>query len=173
MLLCTAIAVPSLGQTVRGPRYRGFVDGTYMKGNDGYYQSLNMHSWGLSTTHGCQFNSHIFVGGGLAYYHLKGEKDLRSYGDDYGCDVVPVYSDLRVQMSESRVSPFFDLKLGYTISKYGGFIASPSFGVRIGTDKRHGINLTVGYTALSGGCLYDDGRCYYTHQLSLSAGFDF
>lgn len=177
MLLCAAIALPSMGQTVKGPRYRGFVDGTFLVGNDGVYATgINMKGGGFTTTHGCQINDHIFVGGGVGYYRMSYDEDS-GYGDwwdtDYSYDVVPIYTNFRYQILSRRVSPFIDVKLGAAISDDTGLYFSPSTGVRIGLAGRMGLNITMGYTAMQG-MVYDvDLGKRVTHSLNLSVGIDF
>lgn len=144
------------------PRYRGFVDATFLRGNDGVYGKLNMIGGGVTTTHGFQANSNIFFGAGLGYYYTSA-----SHGDFY--EVVPIYMDFRVQMSRTRVSPFFDMKLGSAVSDNLGAYASPSFGLRVGLRDRLGLNFTLGYTLMG---TYIDNR-YYTHHLNFSVGIDF
>lgn len=184
LLLCALCAVPSFGQRLNGPRYRGFVDGTFIKGNDGIYEDFNMQGGGFTTTHGFQFNRYIFVGGGVGYYYVNRDPDP---GDLFWCpstehdyafkketyNVVPVYADFRVHMARSRVSPFFDAKVGASISNDVGFFASPSFGLRVGIKDNLGVNITLGYTVMSG--LYQeyyDTPCY-THSMNISLGIDF
>lgn len=175
MLLCAAIAVPCLGQTVQGPRYRGFVDGVFLSGNDGVYTGMNMRGGGFTTTHGCQINRHIFVGGGLGYYRMSFDEESRGsyyWGTDYSYDVVPVFSNFRYQILANRISPFIDVKLGTAVSDDAGLYFSPSTGVRIGLSGRTGLNITLGYTAMQG-FVYDDDENKVTHSLNLSVGIDF
>lgn len=177
MLLCTAIALPSIGQTVKGPRYRGFVDGTFLVGNDGVYASgFNMKGGGFTTTHGYQINDHIFVGGGVGYYRMSYdmEGDYDYFGEtDYSYDIVPVYTNFRYQIARCRVSPFIDVKLGSAISDDIGLYFSPSTGVRIGLAGKMGLNITMGYTAMQGMVYDEDLGERVTHSLNLSVGIDF
>lgn len=182
LLLCALCTVPSFGQRLDGPRYRGFVDGTFIKGNDGFYEDFNMQGGGFTTTHGFQFNRYIFVGGGVGYYCIKRNPDIccANWWSDYDYNsnkekynVVPLYTDFRVQMARSRVSPFFDAKVGASISNDVGFFASPSFGLRVGIKDNLGVNITLGYTVMSGLYqVYYDTPCY-THSMNISLGIDF
>lgn len=178
MLLCAAMALPSMGQTVKGPRYRGFVDGTFLVGNDGVYATgINMKGGGFTTTHGCQINDHIFVGAGVGYYRMSYDEENRfGYWDDsyYSADIMPIYTNFRYQILSRRVSPFIDVKLGSAISDDAGLYFSPSTGVRIGLADRMGLNITMGYTAMQGMVYdYDRSKKNITHSLNLSVGIDF
>lgn len=178
LLLCAAFALPSQGQTVTGPRYRGFVDGVFLAGNDGVYTSgVNMKGGGFTTTHGCQINSHIFVGGGIGCYGLSFDNNdgggIHWVGDTHYTNyTVPIYSNFRYQIIESRVSPFIDVKLGSSVSDDVGLYFSPSTGVRIGLASRMGLNIALGYTAIQGP-VYDDDENRITHSFNLSVGIDF
>lgn len=183
LMLCALCAVPSFGQRLNGSRYRGFAEGLYMTGVTGSdYDDNNLRGWGFSTTHGCQFNRYIFVGGGFAYYRAKCSEDgyyyssnswygysTRHYTQDTYYNIIPIYSDFRVHMARSRVSPFFDVKLGATISEEVGVFVSPSLGLRIGMSDDVGINITAGYTSMSG--IIDADT--YSSAFTVSVGIDF
>ena len=182
LLLFVLAAMPTFGQRLDGPRYRGFAEGAYMVGSDEDLDDFNLHGWGFSTTHGCQFNRYIFVGGGFAYYRAKCSEDsyyyssnswygysARHYTQDTYYNIIPIYSDFRVHMARSRVSPFFDIKLGATISEEVGVFVSPSFGLRVGMSDDVGINITAGYTSMSG--LIDADT--YSSAFTISVGIDF
>ena len=96
--------------------------------------------FGVSTSHGFQFNPYIYLGGGLAlnYYHDDFDED--SYG------VIPVFINVRTNFTTSRISPYFDFKTGYSINEDGGFYANPSIGVRFGLGRKLGLNLSASYT---------------------------
>lgn len=162
-------------QTLHGHRYRGFVDASFLVGNDGVYKDFNTTGGGISTSHGYQLNPYIFLGGGVAYHY---------YNSDYfdGHSAVPVFANFRVNMNSNKISPFFDAKVGYSAGDFEGVYASPSFGVRIGLKENLGINFSVGYTAQ--GFKYEDydiiGRYHistteksFIHSLTISVGLDF
>ncbi len=82
--------------------YRGFVDGNFLCGEDFEYQIL--------TTHGFQFNPHIFAGAGAGF----GSLDL---------DLVSIfYGAFRYDIVHKKVSPFIDFRLGGYLwaEDYGG-----------------------------------------------------
>lgn len=89
----------------------------------------------MSTTHGYQFNPYFYAGAGLALeYHTGWEKVF-----------VPIYINGRVNFMTSRVTPFFDMKLGYSAFDGSGFYMSPSAGVTISFSQKLALNVGLGY----------------------------
>lgn len=95
---------------------------------------------------GVQFNHYVFlgVGGGVRY------------SPDYETYSVPVYANFRVDFINAKVTPFLDIKAGYspTGDVVGGF-ASAGVGCRFRLGKRFGLSLSAGYEA-QGEDGYDD-----------------
>ena len=151
--------------------YRGFVDANFFAGNDGVFQDFNVIGGGLSTTHGYQFNPYVFLGGGIKYqYH-----SFDYYDSSYS---LPFYADFMVNMTDSKISPFFDFKLGYSFTEIEGLYLSPSFGVRFGITGNLAINASIGYSLQ--GYSYEEGYLFYyydersyIHNLNLSVGIEF
>lgn len=84
--------------------YRGFVDTGLafdLSDSDGYFS--------CSTSHGYQFNPHLFLGGGFAI----------NYYFDASEAVIPVFADFRYYITKRRITPYIGTKLDYSISKYG------------------------------------------------------
>lgn len=114
-------------QKTRG--YRGFVDFGYIESNSG------SSSIEANTTHGYQFNSFIFLGGGV--------------GIDYGIDddmvSMPIYSDFKVNFCRLKNTPFFDLKYGFIVSDKPGLYIAPALGVRFSLQNKKAVDIRVGY----------------------------
>lgn len=123
-------------QSLRG--YKGFIDGGYNFGDDGNIE--------FSTSHGYQFNNHIFVGGGLA---------LRYYSD-YEVTSVPFFANFRANFINNSITPFVDVKTGYAVGDIEGFYASIGLGMRIKLQNRMALNLTVTYSGQEDGYFYHD-----------------
>ena len=91
----------------------------------------------FQTAHGYQFNPYLFtgVGAGISYYH---ESEAIS---------VPIFADIRgsLPISDSKVSPFIDFKIGYAVADVEGFYFSPSVGLRVALNHRAGFNFSLGY----------------------------
>lgn len=146
--------------------YHAFIEAGYGVGTGDY----GVDRIELSTTHGYQINPYIFVGGGLGvnYYHSP---DLWS---------MPIFANARVNFINSKISPFFDLKIGAAIgltnnseSSYSGeakgsvsgFYFSPSIGCRFnkftisaGYELQH-LSAEAKYTSYSN--YYYNGSYYY------------
>ncbi len=139
--------------------YRGFVDGNFLFGDGFEYQIL--------TTHGFQFNPHIFAGAGAGF----GSLDL---------DLVSIfYGAFRYDIVPKKVSPFVDFRLGgylWAEDIEGGAFFSATVGARI---RR--FNVSLGYAGFSNvyecfdnstGYYYSlDGSTYSALTLRLGADF--
>lgn len=117
--------------------YRGYYDISYaltcdkldytlyglFTPDEKYYDSKRAHHLQLSTTHGYQFNNYFFLGIGAAL----------SYYTDKGYLTVPVFLDIHTNVSDRKVSPYIDLRIGYSFSSnvIDGLYFSPGAGVRI------------------------------------------
>ena len=98
----------------------------------------------LTTTHGYQFNSKFFLGGGVGYTYV-----YNNHHDNFS--LIPVFADIHYTILDKRITPFIDVKGGYALNaSYSddnmGFV-SPSVGVRFAIgDTKLGINASLGYT---------------------------
>lgn len=113
--------------------YRGFFDIGYAYG----YRDDNLFGRALFTTsHGYQFCPYGFfgVGFGTAYLHNPGTVS------------VPVFAHLRSDLLNNSITPFVDVKVGYSFTDVEGLYFSPSLGCRFRVAKRVGLNLSLGYT---------------------------
>lgn len=169
--------------------YKGFVE-------IGYGYDFDRHSQrrlDISTTHGCQLNQWLFVGGGLGYSLAKtirrdyAPKRFRSR------NTFIFYGDVRATypFKNSVFEPFFEQKVGYAVVDLNGFYASSSIGVRLALHKRQGLSLGVGaiYQGHRGRCTesiveywgdrpyLQDWRCYWFYPdflpFFVKIGYDF
>lgn len=141
---------------VRG--YRGFVDGGLYVGGIKDANSTYARV-GITTTHGCQFNPHIFFGGGFGWQFYPGD----SYIDDLDL-LVPIYAAFRYDILEGKISPFASARVGGYVglscedeNRLGGAYLNINAGVRI---RR--LNLSVGYEAMPG--TFSEQDSYYGTQ---------
>ena len=113
--------------------YKAFVEGGYTIGVGKY--SANIVS--LFTTHGYRFNNHIFVGVGTGINYMY-EKESKG---------IPVFLDMSLTIFNRRISPYIDLKGGYTIDieNMEGLFALPSIGVRYASHNKGALYFGVGY----------------------------
>lgn len=115
------------------PGYKGFVDLGYGIGVGDYGEGRLE----VQTTHGYQFNPYFFagVGAGFSYFH------------EGSLSCLPIFADLRgnLPITGSKISPFLDLKIGYSVLDVEGFYMSPSVGARIAVGQLTGLNISLGY----------------------------
>jgi len=113
--------------------YKGFIDLGYGIGVGDFGEDRLE----ISTAHGYQINTYFFAGAGLGlnYFH-----DASAYG-------IPIFADFRgsYPISNSKIAPFFDFKIGYSVGDAEGFYCSPSVGIRIAASEKCGINIGLGY----------------------------
>ena len=115
------------------PHYKGFVDLGY---TFGVGLGNGVDRIDLFTSHGVQLFPQLYVGAGagLNYVYCPGYSEA---GNGF---VVPLFANVRTDILDSWITPFIDLKIGYSIVDANGFFLSPTIGCRI---KRY--NIGVGY----------------------------
>ncbi|MBQ9639970.1 MAG: hypothetical protein IJV06_00190 [Bacteroidaceae bacterium] len=104
-----------------------------------------MGRFALSTTHGYQINPYVFagVGAGVNCYRKSGKT---SWG-------VPIFADVRGNLLNNSISPFLDLKIGYSVADISGFYFSPSIGCRFAISQKAAFTLSIGYEMQKGKAL--------------------
>lgn len=163
--------------------YRGFVElnmnlgsyDAYKNTTNTFMEEYNAHYmlYGISTSHGYQFNPHLFVGAGVWIQAGAGNVLHRL--------ALPVFIHGRTDWTFGKVPLYFDLRLGGTF--YGRtidrgddkLIISPTVGYRLDWGKRVCANFGIGISIH--GC--DDGgsqgETHYTWRPlpSLRIGIEF
>lgn len=112
--------------------YHGFFE---LNGGYDFVEEANLVT-GVMTSHGYQFSPNLYlgVGAGLDLY-------------DFSCVNIPVFAHLRTTFINSRVTPYIDLRGGYSFGYFNGLYVDPSVGLRFGFGKhRAGFNIGIGYT---------------------------
>lgn len=132
---------------IRG--YHGFIDAGWIVDcdddhNDDDCGGDTYSRYEISTTHGYQFNNIIFLGAGLAM----------NYYPDIDLTGVPVYMNFKVNFAKSKITPYFDLKYGYSLGDIDGDYISLGFGMRFGITSHFAINLRTEYNYIDYN--YDD-----------------
>lgn len=125
----------SSGLDGNGPKagYKGFVD-------VGYTVGLGDNGVGriaFSTTHGYQINPYVFVGAG-AGVNCYTQNGSTAWG-------IPIFADARANFLNNSISPFLDVKIGYSVADISGFYFSPSIGCRFGLSSKVALTLSIGY----------------------------
>lgn len=112
--------------------YRGFADLGY---------TLGTGDWAIdriefSTSHGYQFCPYVYAGLGVgAHYYFDAETVE-----------IPIFAHVRSEFLNNSISPFADLKIGYTVYEDSGFYMTPSVGCRFALGEKNGISVSLGYT---------------------------
>lgn len=133
LALVSFVFMPANAKTVTGKRYRGMAG--YSIAGTGIGNGMDSYSTGFYTSHGFQINSHIYVGAGMGL----------QYNSSFDEVALPIFSNFRADILKTRITPFFDAKIGYSPANVKGLFCSPSIGVRFGLNQTVGINLSIGY----------------------------
>lgn len=144
--------------------YRGFVETGYSIGTGDY----SVDRLEIFTTHGYQFNPYIFLGAGLGM----------SYFNNSDRVTVPIYTDFRVNFTKNKITPFGEVKLGYSSGDVEGSFFSTDLGVRFGLVGKKAINVKLGYTVQGTDFSYSSYNYSYSstealQAISLKVGFEF
>ncbi len=168
LFLLLALASVSLcAQSLKGNSYKGYADISLSPGNDGVYYKVNTMGYGLTTSQGYQINPYIYVGAGFGV-------QLYTMNNFETGVALPIFTNFRANFTKTKVSPFFDAKIGYSVVDLKGWFLSPSFGVRIGLNDNLGINIKVGYSAqeFSYWAYRYTPKDSYIHSANISIGLD-
>ena len=137
IITCSLFIVTSTALAQNTSKYRGFVDLGYTVGLGDY----GLDRMELVTSHGRQFNPHLYLGLGTGIHYYA----------DFKTTFLPLFIDFRSTLAKSTSSPFLGLKLGYSLNTKDDFNANfyvaPSFGVRFMITEKAAMNLSIGYSA--------------------------
>lgn len=100
--------------TLKG--YKGFIDFGYIVDLSDY----DANKVEISTSHGYQFNNYFYLGGGVA----------ADFYTDADLIAVPIFVDFRANFINKKVTPFADIKTGYSVGDVEGAYVSTGIGVR-------------------------------------------
>ena len=159
VMTCTAWAK----EPERG--YRGFVDANVdlMFDQDIYGDNSATVYYGISTSHGYQFNRHLFLGAGFMF-----ERDSPNRHNWFG--YFPIFVQARTDWKIGRLPLYGDLRAGGVIlGEYRIFI-SPTVGYRLNLGKKSNLNFGVGMNLR--GCSWTDEKTFHP-QLAVRIGIDF
>lgn len=114
----------------KAPRYRGFVG---ISSTVGIAAAEDYVGIKLYTSHGCQINPYLYLGGGLGVQGwICTYDDDYVYEDSYDLVGIPLFVHARGEFHKAfrkNVSPYWDAKMGYTAGgDYNGFYFSPQIG---------------------------------------------
>jgi len=146
--------IPS-NKTLRG--YKGFVDAGYTFSSE-YEDRVE-----ISTSHGYQFNNYLFVGGGVGY-HYYSDPDVELYA-------MPIFANFRANFMNKKVTPFTDLRVGYSVGDLEGGYAYIGLGARFQLVKKMALNLTLGFSYQEYD-YYSSYSSWYYEDTTDSSGFN-
>jgi hypothetical protein len=158
--------------------YKGFIDLGYSYGTEskiGSYSFSGEDRVEFSTSHGILINPYFFVGLGMGFHYYTGYHDgddYYYYDDDNAVIEIPIFGHIRSHFIDKRVSPFADVKLGYSVYDVTGLYFSPSVGCRFAKGSRSAFWISLGYT------VQQIDESYYntsasSNAVSLKIGWDF
>ena len=152
--------------TAREPErgYRGFVDANADLSfyHDYYYDSSVVTYYGISTSHGYQFNSHLFLGVGVMSEHIH--DGYRSFNG------FPVYLHARTDWRFGRFPVYGDVRIGGVIFGEYRLYLSPTVGYRLSLGRKCNLNFGIGMNFRGYG--WSDTKTLHP-QLAFRFGIDF
>ena len=116
--------------------YRGFADFSYTLGVGDW--GKNHDRVGIMTSHGYQIAPQFFAGLGVGFNYYYD-------GNDEACSL-PVFAHFRSDILENEITPYLDLRVGYSFLDVKGFYINPSVGCRFELNDNLGLNVGIGYT---------------------------
>lgn len=116
--------------------YRGFADFSYTLGVGDW--GKNHDRIGIMTSHGYQIAPQFFAGLGVGFNYYYDEHDE-------ACSL-PVFAHFRSDILEQEITPYVDLRVGYSFIDVKGVYINPSVGCRFELSDNIGLNVGIGYT---------------------------
>ena len=134
--------------------YRGFVDAVW---TIGVGDAAGADRIGLLTSHGYQIMPQLYVGAGVGinYYYNGTAVNM------------PVFANIRTDILPHSVTPYIDLKGGYSFFEAKGLYLSPSVGCRFRIGDRLALNAGVGYTLQKCELWLYDGYEYWDGKFNI------
>lgn len=151
--------------------YKGFFNLDYNLLTGDFKGTYN---FGISTVHGYQLNPYVFAGGGVGaqMWATKGANRI-----DFS---FPLFADIRLTVLKNWISPFAEMRLGYTLGSVENEAVNEDFsygtyfnifaGVRIGYSKSSAVNVGIGYQLQRMESLKDMDYDYYTGNMVITKG---
>lgn len=140
--------------------YKGMIEGGYMFNLE--RTEASVHTIEFSTTHGYQFNPYLFIGAGVGLNLVSSPVDVM---------YMPLYLDVKANLTKTKISPFIELKIGHTVLDVESFYLNPNIGVNYNFYKSLSAYLKVGYTYVAENCDVYGSDTY--DGISVRIGFEF
>ena len=165
--------------------YKGFIELGYSFGTNSSVkynnQKINfggVHRLEFSTSHGVIISPYAFIGLGAGIHFYTGYSDDDGYYQSFDeIDLaIPIFAHVRTHFLDKKVSPFVDVKLGYSVHEITGTYFSPSVGCRFSKGSRSAFWISMGYTLQQS----SEKNDYYGYKVStnfdafsIKLGWDF
>lgn len=148
--------------------YKGFLD-VGLAGAFAYGESSV--SFELRTSHGVQITPFVFVGGGIGV-------GVNGGSAEYATVMAPIFAQTRFNFTRTTISPYLDIKGGYSVGDFKGGYLQPSLGVSFPITNKFAIDFGLAYTLNTQKDSYNDWFYSYVqresiHTISLNFGFEF
>lgn len=145
--------------------YRGFVDAnvdlSFHQG--GFGDNTTTVYYGLSTSHGYQFNNHYFLGAGMMFerHHPVSHNSGLEF---------PIYLHARTDWKLGSFPIYADVRIGGVILGEYRFYLSPVVGYRLNIGRKSNLNIGIGMNFRGYG--WTDEKTLHP-QLAIRVGIDF
>lgn len=115
------------------------------------------NTFGVAMINGYRFSDYLFagVGVGIGYSNFLNGIDIDKYDAtaEYRTDayLIPIFANIKANLTKGKCSPFFLLNLGYTfdanqyLKDAPGFMLEPAFGVDFNLSKKQTIYVLAGF----------------------------
>lgn len=111
---------------------RVYMDYGYTHG----FGKVKNNRFGWATSLGFQFNPIFYLGMGASYSMTLNKKESS----------IPIFINSHINFLDNSVTPFFDLKAGYSALEAKGWYVSPSMGVSFAIKGTQAFSIGLGYS---------------------------
>ena len=155
--------------------YKGFIDVGYSYGTKSRVGSTEMsgeNRYEFSTSHGILFTPYLFLGLGVGFHFYTGYNDEGNYYSyDKIVTEIPIFAHFKIHFTDTKASPFVDVKLGYSVYEVTGTYFAPAVGCRFAKGSRSAFWFSIGYTIQSIDEYKDMSA--NSNAMSMKVGWDF
>ena len=163
---------------LRSKKYKGFLNfdittvsyhSTSGAGN--YSDGGSSVHFELTTSHGMQVCPYFFAGAGVG---IRTGSGTAAAVMDMDFVQAPFFLQVRSNLTPKNVTPYVDLKGGYSVGDMHGAFISPALGVSVPLCSRLGLNVEIAYQAQNSKDKYTWGtENVWRHMLSVGVGIEF
>ena len=148
-----------------GRGYRGFVDTNVdlSLNQGGFGDNTVTVYYGVSTSHGYQFNRHLFLGAGIMYE--RHHPLSHNWGNGF-----PIFVHARTDWKFGRFPLYGDVRIGGVILGDYRLYLSPTVGYRLNLGGKSNLNFGIGMNFR--GYRWSDEKTIHP-QLAVRVGIDF